>query len=140
GELRPYQRPGASALLDQIRPADGKAAEIIDGGYFENEGLQTALELADWLRVYGPPLLGNRFVYPIIVQATGDGEAKVTVDDIVRCNNRDKTDNPARNELTQRPLQLLAPLLGLYNVRGGHSAVLLREARDGYCGLNTGNA
>src|SRR5690349_18634500 len=31
-------------------------------------------------------------------------------------------------------LQILAPLFGLYHVRGGHSAVLLRHARDQFCG------
>src|SRR5262245_29379320 len=29
-------------------------------------------------------------------------------------------------------LQILAPLFGLYHVRGGHSAVLLRQARDAH--------
>jgi hypothetical protein len=29
--------------------------------------------------------------------------------------------------------QILAPLFGLYHVRGGHSAVLLRQARDQLC-------
>jgi hypothetical protein len=31
-------------------------------------------------------------------------------------------------------LQILAPLFGLYHVRGGHSAVLLRQAHDQFCG------
>jgi len=26
-----------------------RAGSLVDGGYFENEGLQTALELAEWL-------------------------------------------------------------------------------------------
>src|SRR6185437_6206051 len=30
--------------------------------------------------------------------------------------------------------QILAPLLGLNHVRGGHSAVLLRQAHDQFCG------
>jgi hypothetical protein len=30
--------------------------------------------------------------------------------------------------------QILAPLIGLYHVRGGHSAVLLRQAHDQFCG------
>ena len=31
-----------------------------------------------------------------------------------------------------KPLPLLAPVFGLYNVRRGHSAVLLRTAKDQY--------
>jgi hypothetical protein len=30
--------------------------------------------------------------------------------------------------------QIFAPLIGLYHVRGGHSAVLLRQAHDQFCG------
>ena len=123
------------ALLDPLRPVltttSGAAEELIDGGYFENEGLQTAIDLADWLAAKsGSDLARGREVRPIIVQATGDGSV-VTRDQIVRCDSR--PDDPEIISVTRRPPQLLAPLLGLYNVRGGHSAVLLRDARQAYC-------
>src|SRR5690348_1430392 len=51
-----------------------QVGSLIDGGYIENEGLQTTLELAEWLGRQSP---GGRSVRPIIVQATGDGEANV---------------------------------------------------------------
>jgi hypothetical protein len=35
-------------------------------------------------------------------------------------------------------LQVLAPLAGLTHVRGGHSAVLLRQAHDDFCGRKDG--
>jgi hypothetical protein len=112
--------PGTRAVLDQ---------EIVDGGYFENEGLQTALELAEWLRTVGPGLIaGHRPVEPIIVQATADG---VAIDQVVRCGG--PPDDPADLGGDQRPLQLLNPGLGLLAVRGGQSAVLLRQVRDRYC-------
>ena len=41
-------------------------------------------------------------------------------------------DDPTQPPLMPAPLQILAPLAGLNAVRGGHSAVLLRAARDTY--------
>ena len=139
----PYLEPSGEllALPDANRPPGfseqfhilrGEAREVIDGGYFENEGLQTALELAHWLKTEGPKLVGGRAVAPIIVQATADGSAKVADKDVVRCNDR-QVDDPRARSPTKPPLQLLAPIFGLYNVRGGHSAVMLRTARLGYC-------
>ena len=129
GELRRSRQsapPPGTAPADDGRSA---AAEIVDGGYFDNEGLETALELADWLRTAGPGLIADRrAVEPIIVEATGEG---VTIDHIVRCGS--PPDDPAIVPGTARPPQLLAPVLGILDVRGSHSAVLLREARDRYC-------
>ncbi|GEM_PF-1579908 len=116
--------------LDQRYQPDGTAREIIDGGYFDNEGLQTALDLAAWLRREGPSQAQGRPVEPIIVQATADGDV-LPSEAVVRCEPH--ADDPSAVARTRRPLQLLAPLLGLYNVRGGHSAVLLRGARAAFC-------
>ncbi|MFL5286125.1 MAG: hypothetical protein ACJ8AW_35390 [Rhodopila sp.] len=120
----PYLEP-----FGEMLPADGKetAGSLVDGGYFENEGLQTALELAEWLTRQGAD---GRAVQPIIVQATGDGEPKVSTKDIMTCARA----SDAPDIGSQAPaLQILAPLVGLYHVRGGHSTVLLREAHDGFC-------
>ena len=65
------------------------------------------------------------------MQATADGDTKVTDTDVVRCN--DRQDDPRAPSPVKPPLQLLAPIFGLYNVRGGHSAVMLRMAKLGYC-------
>jgi hypothetical protein len=137
GELLAYIPRDQQKLppLDQRHQPDGTAREIIDGGYFDNEGLQTALDLADWLQREGPSLLdGNRTVEPIIVQATGDGDV-LPIETVVRCEPR--VDDPTEIAATRRPLQLLAPVLGLYNVRGGHAAVELRQARARYCADST---
>jgi len=130
GELLYYEPSDLTGPppLDRPRPVKGTAEEVLDGGYFENEGLQTALDLADWLRHHGP---GGRAVKPIIIQATGDGSVGVTIDDIARCGVA--PDDPAKFSETRRPLQLFAPVAGLYSVRGGHSAVLLRQASDTLC-------
>ena len=42
----PYLEP-----FREMLPAGekGQVGSLVDGGYFENEGLQTALELAEWL-------------------------------------------------------------------------------------------
>ena len=50
--------------------------------------------------------------------------------DVRRWNNPPQ--DPGQARLVSPSLQLLAPIAGLHNVRGGHSAVLLRAARDAY--------
>jgi hypothetical protein len=116
----------------EMLPVDGKkqVGSLIDGGYFENEGLQTALDLAEWLAAQSKTL--GRPVEPIIVQATGDGEADVGPGDVMTCGNA--SDGPFIPDDKHSAMQILAPLFGLYHVRGGHSAVLLRQAHDQFCG------
>ena len=122
----PYLEP-----FGEMLPLNGKkqAGSLIDGGYFENEGLQTALDLAEWLRDQSETL--GRDVQPIIVQATGDSEADVGPGDVMTCANA--SDGAFIPDDKHSALQILAPLSGLYHVRGGHSAVLLRQARDQFC-------
>jgi hypothetical protein len=139
----PYIEPSGE-LAKVGGQACRKAEELIDGGYFENEGLQTALELAAWLTEHGPDQAQHRPVWPIIVQATADGTAKLPGEEfdpkdpdgarvVVRCPGWEE--HPIGDALYGRSSQLVAPLEGLYNVRSGHSDVLLHEARDRYCGL-----
>ena len=114
--------------LDRCCPGMVEAGGLlVDGGYFENEGLQTALDLAEWLAAHPP---GGRPVRPIIIQATGDGEVNVGALEVMTCNN--PSDGPFIPD-QHRAWQILAPLFGLYHVRGGHSAVLLRQAHDRFC-------
>ncbi len=122
----PYLEP-----FGEMLPADrGKqAGSLVDGGYFENEGLQTALELAEWLAAQSR---ADRPVMPIIIQATGDGEADVKATDVMTCAS--PSDAPYIADAEHSAWQILAPLIGLYHVRGGHSAVLLRQAHDQLCG------
>jgi hypothetical protein len=130
----PFLSP-AGELTDEAKPTK-HAAQIIDGGYFENEGLQTALELANYLRTLTVEIPGSsRAVEPIIVEATADADYIAGKKEalIVRCTGPFR-DDPARSKPAARPLQFLVPFLGLINVRGGHSQVALRQARDAYCG------
>jgi len=108
---------------------DKQVGSLVDGGYFENEGLQTALDLAEWLVAQSTTL--GRPVHPIIVQATGDGEADVGPTDVMTCANA--SDGAFIPDDKHGALQILAPLFELYHVRGGHSAVLLRQAHDLFC-------
>jgi hypothetical protein len=123
----PYLEPFGEML--PVGPKPHQVGSLVDGGYFENEGLQTALDLAYWLMAQSPD---GRKVLPIIVQATGDGEADVGSADIMTCGNA--SDGAFIPDDQHRALQILAPLMGLDHVRGGHSAVLLRQAHDQFCG------
>jgi hypothetical protein len=123
----PYLEP-----FGEMLPVGGnnQVGSLVDGGYFENEGLQTALDLAGWLAARSATL--GRAVEPIIVQATGDGEPDVGPKDVMTCGNA--SDGPFIPDEKYSSWQILEPLIGLYHVRGGHSAVLLRQARDQFCG------
>lgn len=122
----PYLEPFGEMLSLKTKKQVGS---LVDGGYFENEGLQTALDLAEWLAAQST---SSRPVQPIIVQATGDGEADVRPVDVMTCPNT--SDGAFIPDDKHSALQILAPLFGLYHVRGGHSAVLLRQVRDQFCG------
>jgi hypothetical protein len=125
GELLRYRVPGEP----EPQNAASGSEQIIDGGYFENEGLQTALDLADWIetRRGANPRIGQ----PIIVQATGSGEATFVPASIIRCSN--PKDDPSVVTPGPLPLEIIAPLIGLYSVRSGHSDIVLRQTRDTYC-------
>ncbi|MBI2767570.1 MAG: hypothetical protein HYX53_16865 [Chloroflexi bacterium] len=127
-ELAARSVPGR--LWDQLRLFKRGSPEIIDGGYFENEGLQTALELAAWLEKEGKKALDGREVWPIIVQATADGSARLTLEEVVRWNS--VAADPGKAPGVSPAFQFMAPISGLYNVRGGHSTVLLWAAQDLY--------
>ena len=131
---------GPVGELDNIKPSENaKPAQIMDGGYFENEGLLTALELAHWLKKVGANLIQKK-VDPIIVQATDDGDGGWDKYDnfVVRCGNANTTNDPETTANRSRPSQLLAPLEGINSVRGGHSDLALRQAREEFCNGKNG--
>jgi hypothetical protein len=105
--------------------------ELIDGGYYDQSGLETAMELADWLRRQGAD--------PVLVAASagGDGHgveargARALSDDIVRCGAGEF--RPDRPPMTGIASDFLAPFAGLYQVRAGHIDKLLRRARAAWC-------
>jgi len=128
----PLLSPSGELAPEEMQ-AGSHPSQIIDGGYFENEGLQTALDLARWLRDNGPNFVGGRKVQPIIVQATADaGEVSGKNEGaVIRCHSG--WDDPAQSLGRSRPLQLFAPAEGLNSVRAGHSNLALREARAEFC-------
>jgi hypothetical protein len=124
----PYLEPFGEMLRAGDQTSVGS---LVDGGYFENEGLQTALDLAEWL-TENPP--DGRVVRPIVVEATGDAESDVGKENVMTCAVA--SDGAWILDDKHSALQILAPLFGLYHVRGGHSAVLLRQTKDDYCDKN----
>ena len=124
----PFLSP-AGELAPTIPGKTQYATQVIDGGYFENEGVEIALDLAAALQNIS--LKGIR-VEPIIVQATADAELDVEETRIVRCNDV-FFDRPGISLGRPRSSQFLAPLIGLNSVRSGHSNVALRDARASYC-------
>jgi hypothetical protein len=129
----PYLEPSGEVVSvnDPPHQMHHGAPEVLDGGVFDNEGLEAALEIARWLKrktVNGQP------VQPIIVQATASADIGVAVANrVVRCPDA-PIDVPTDPPPSPERLQLLAPVMGLYNVRAAHTALLLRHTRDEFCG------
>ena len=128
----PFLSP--EGALTSTRPADKGQypTQVIDGGYFDNAGALTALELARWLHNEGPRIINRDqgSVQPIIVEAT-TVFAKAGEVDIVRCDVNN--DDPAKSKGRSSLRQFFAPIGGVNAVREGHSAAVLREIRDNYC-------
>jgi hypothetical protein len=97
---------------------------VIDGGYFDNSGLESALELAGWLEA-------TAGVKPIVVATSGDGDSTLEPESTVRCGS--DTIDPGLPRPQKRVLEVLGPVFGLYNARSGHVDVLLRRAAGRYC-------
>jgi hypothetical protein len=68
---------------------------------------------------------------PVIVEATGHGEADVAPADVMTC--KAASDGAFIADDKHSAWQILAPIFGLYHVRGGHSAVLRQQAYDQFC-------
>jgi hypothetical protein len=128
----PYLEPSGEVVSvnDPPHQMHHGGPEVLDGGVFDNEGLEAALEIAQWLKrksVNGQP------VQPIIVQATANADIGVAVANrVVRCPDA-PIDVPTDPPPSPGRLQLLAPVIGLYNVRAAHTALLLRHTRDEFC-------
>ena len=124
----PFLEPSGAATARDPRK---RSLALIDGGYYDQSGLETALELADWLRGQG--------ANPIVVAATGSGyghslESSGTAapsDDIVRCGAGEF--RPDQPPMASTAADILAPLIGLYHARSGHVDALLRRARAEWC-------
>jgi hypothetical protein len=115
-------------------PAAKHGMQIIDGGYFDNEGLQTAAELAGWMDGKKAGRVTPRIVRPILVQATADADGLPGAMDgkIPRCTG-DFADAPEKGIGKPRGDQISAPLAGVYGVRAGHTGVVLRQVLNAYC-------
>ncbi len=122
-----------------LRGSGAGRVSLVDGGYFENEGLQTALELAERLAAMTP---NGLILRPIIVQATADGEAMPEVaprngkpgpEPLTACGIPPAQPGAAPPRTKGLVLQVLAPPMALYNTRASHSSMLLHQARDTLC-------
>jgi hypothetical protein len=124
----PFLEPSGAA---PNRANHRQSLALIDGGYYDQSGLETALDLAEWLRAQGAD--------PILVSATGSGyghslEAaggQLPADDIVRCGAGEF--RPDQPPVSASAADILAPLLGLYHARSGHVDALLRRAAAAWC-------
>lgn len=112
----PIISPAAHAHADKAR-----GDEIVDGGYFENSGLTTGLDVAAGLRALGlTPIVLSISNGPTVEKVekvkNGGGEAEIA------CNAVTLDVNPAElDSILERAVEIgYAPLAGLFHTRDGH--------------------
>jgi len=107
----------AGVVVVEDRPAHGD--RLVDGGYFENSGDTTALDVAEALLEHG--------LAPIILSISNDPEREVVDVSVPRRQVVTPYVGPSGNDFGARVFGILsAPFLALLNTRDGHGA----EAED----------
>jgi hypothetical protein len=107
----------AGAVTVTASPAYGD--RLVDGGYFENSGDTTGLDLANALLELG--------LEPIILSISNEPEREVVAVSVPRRQVVTPVVGPSGNDLQARTLGIFyAPVQALLNTRDGHAA----EAKD----------
>lgn len=108
----PIVLPAARVQIARVSNADRVEARLVDGGYFENFGATT---LIDILNTVEPDLAGTPKIIPVVIQISSDPDMDVSRDD-------ERATSMVADDLT--PLSLLAqlrsPLRGALSTRGAH--------------------
>jgi hypothetical protein len=80
-----------------IRDIKGKIVDsVVDGGYFENEGLATAADIVRELQIYG--------LHPVVIRIMNEPDPKIDVESDLKSGDPGKTDDTARVEAESRSL------------------------------------
>lgn len=124
----------------------GRNRQVIDGGYFENYGLATSLELARALENIGKITLnGERHIRTVIVVISNDAEfyADQLSNSIPHClqwpiSAMDPAQiNTLKAQSQGGVLEILAPVIGLAATRSAHNQIGLVTAQRRFCGPRT---
>lgn len=117
---------------------DADLRQVVDGGYFENYGALTALELARKVRA-----LGGGALLPVVVVVSNDADRPADLDDpdLLACEDpRPVPGRPKREQARSfrqgdpaAHSELLAPLLGLYATRAAHGLAAMHALRRDLC-------
>ncbi len=80
-----------------IRDVKGKIVDsVVDGGYFENEGLATAADIVRELQIDG--------LHPVVIRIMNEPDPKIDVESDRKSGDAGKTDDTARAEAEARSL------------------------------------
>jgi hypothetical protein len=107
-----YVSPGGT-----FGPVDGdNVGHVIDGGYFENYGANTLINLLDWLGKHPRQPLANGL---IIIAISNDSSIPLKQYEIDAAPAKAKPQNFLN--------ELLAPILGLVNTRSSHAMLAFKQ-------------
>ncbi|MEH2543851.1 hypothetical protein V1283_000496 [Bradyrhizobium sp. AZCC 2262] len=108
-------------LYDWLTPNSNSHGFVIDGGYFDNYGAQTAFELAS----KAIEAIGKDKIRPVILQISSDPTMEVSTLVRQRCRRNGEDGEflaapPEEGRIVSLVNELSAPLKGIMSVRGAH--------------------
>jgi hypothetical protein len=112
-------------LSDWLAPNSYSHGFVIDGGYFDNYGAQTAFELASRAIKAIEDARGKDKIRPVILQISSDPTMEVSTLVRQRCGRNGEDGEflaapPEEGRTMSLVNELKAPLMGIMSVRGAH--------------------
>jgi hypothetical protein len=119
--------PLVSPYAGLRNPVSAQTADrVVDGGYFENDGVTTAYELARAI----VDLDANKNVRPIIIHITNEPVNRYGMHDARgRTSDPRRAPDPPKARDAALFESVLNPLIALYGTRGGHAAEAVRTVQ-----------
>lgn len=129
----PYVSPAGLARRQDTATADQREhwVRLVDGGYFENSGSQTALELLSFVQRERADILARHGVelVPFVIQITNSQANPVRPCDLRR--GGDKERSASKKCFKNRFLpETLSPLFGVLNARTAHTHLAMDKLRE----------
>ncbi|MFK7887335.1 MAG: hypothetical protein AB8G16_10780 [Gammaproteobacteria bacterium] len=130
----PYVSP-AGLVRRQDTEADDQRehwARLVDGGYFENSGSQTALELLEFVQSQRANIAARHGVelVPYVIQITNSEANPVRDCDRARASLEERAQSADCFKRRFLP-ETFSPLFGVLNARTAHTRLAMDKLRDG---------
>ena len=134
----PYVGPSGTVEYKLNKSSENRRDSIVDGGYFDNFGAQTAMDVIEGIRIHAKRLKENGEKPPklIVIQITNDplfvSDLRSKQDRLNKEDESCKKDLPKANDVAS-PGQLTAPIAAMiaaWSARAYQNAILLKRMTE----------